>query len=95
MKLGKKIHIDEAWKELKVTIMVEGLRKKFDQNPVLKEKLLKIKGKLYEATYTEFWGAGFVISQAANISDENVMGGNVLGKELVKLRDEYIAAEKD
>ena len=70
--------------------MAAGLRTKFDQNPVMKEKLIKTKGLIYEATRTDFWGAGFVLAQASTISKEEIKGDNVLGIELTKLRDEYI-----
>ena len=55
---------------------------------------MRTEGHLYEATRTDFWGAGFVIAQAATISKENITGDNVLGEELEKPRDEYLSEEQ-
>ena len=78
--------MDEARKHIRVPTMAVGLRKKIDQNPILREKLMKTKGRLYEAMRTNCWGAGFVILQAANMSEDTVTGDNMLGKELTKLK---------
>ena len=71
--------------------MAAGLRKKFDQNPVMKDKLIKLEGFIYEATRTDYWGAGFVLAQAATVKNDEIKGDNVLGEELVKLQDQYLS----
>ena len=66
------------------------LRLKFDQNPLLKAKLCKIKGKIYEATLHPVFGCGFTLAQSSQINAKTTTGGNKLGEELEKLRDSYL-----
>lgn len=79
-RLGKKVNLRSDWEEVKLGIMEEILRCKFDQNPDLKEKLIEtndrllIEGNTWNDTY---WG----------VSKGN--GKNNLGKLLMKLRKEY------
>lgn len=68
------------WEEVKLDIMYELLKCKFDQNPSLKEKLINtgdrllVEGNDWHDTY---WGVC------------NGKGSNHLGKLLMKLREEY------
>ena len=78
---GKKVKLRDDWNEVKVSIMEEIVRCKFDQNPNIKEKLINTKGKtLIEGNKWNdtFWGMC------------NGKGENILGKILMKLREEYI-----
>ena len=79
-KLGKRVNLRKDWEEVKLNIMEEVLRCKFDQNPSLKEKLINtgdrllIEGNDWNDTY---WGVC------------RGKGQNNLGKLLMKLRKEY------
>lgn len=68
------------WEEVKVAIMKEAVKAKFDQNPEIKEALLD-SNKAYlleDAPWDDFWGSG-----------KNGMGKNMLGLILMDLRDQY------
>ena len=78
---GKKVKLRNDWDEVKVSIMEEIVRCKFDQNLDIKEKLINTKGKtLIEGNKWNdtFWGMC------------NGKGENILGKILMNLREEYI-----
>ena len=78
---GKKVKLRDDWNEVKVSIMEEIVKCKFDQNPDIKEKLINTKGKtLIEGNKWNdtFWGMC------------NGKGENILGKILMNLREEYI-----
>ena len=90
-RLGRNIVGTKEWKENEVPTMAIINKKKFDQNPHLKDKLCKTKGNLYEATLHPIYGCGFTLAQNKSIKKTNVTAGNKLGDELVKLRDSYTA----
>lgn len=73
------------WDKIKVSIMEELLRKKIEQNPYVKKKLLETKNYLIveDSPKDDFWGWG-----------PNRDGENQLGKLWMKLRDEIIKKEK-
>lgn len=79
-RLGRKVMLRRDWEEVKLDIMYELLKCKFDQNPSLKEKLINtgdrllVEGNDWHDTY---WGVC------------NGKGSNHLGKLLMKLREEY------
>ena len=79
-RLGRKVTLRRDWEEVKLDIMYELLKCKFDQNPSLKEKLINtgdrllVEGNDWHDTY---WGVC------------NGKGSNHLGKLLMKLREEY------
>ncbi len=79
-RLGKRVKLREDWESIKLNIMEEIIRCKFDQNPELKEKLLNtedlllIEGNDWNDTY---WGVC------------RGKGLNNLGKLLMKVRDSY------
>ena len=78
---GKKVKLRDDWNEVKVSIMEEIVKCKFDQNPDIKEKLINTKDKtLIEGNKWNdtFWG----------MCDGE--GENNLGKILMKIREEYI-----
>jgi ribA/ribD-fused uncharacterized protein len=75
----------DKWNELSFDIMKKGLREKFEQNHLLKTKLLASKGRtLVEASpFDRIWGIGYDENNAlANIDD---WGENRLGKILTEL----------
>ena len=72
-------------------IIKEAITLKFDQNPLLKQKLLQTKGFLYEATLNVPWGCGMLIAQSAQINQHNAKGENRFGKILAEYRDEELA----
>jgi ribA/ribD-fused uncharacterized protein len=79
-KLGKSIELREDWESVKVEVMTDILKCKFDQNPDLKEKLIQTgDADLIEGNWwgDVFWGRC------------NGMGMNWLGYLLKKLREEY------
>ena len=89
MKLGKLIKDSPAWKTKEVPTMAAIIRRKFDQNPALKDKLCRTNGHLYEATLHPVYGCGFTLAQNNLIKKTNVTAGNKLGEKLEELRDSY------
>ena len=73
------------WDTYRLEAMRKGIKAKFDQNFVLKTKLIATYPHLLveHSPYDKFWGDGH--------SD----GLNWLGKLLVELRDSYILEEKN
>ena len=73
------------WVTYRLEAMRKGIKAKFDQNFVLKTKLIATYPHLLveHSPYDKFWGDGH--------SD----GLNWLGKLLVELRDSYILEEKN
>ena len=67
------------------------IKRKFDQNPNLKDKLCRTRGHLYKATLHPVYGCGFTLAQNHMINRANVTGGNKLGEKLEELRDSYIS----
>jgi len=91
-KLGRTVkNFDEkTWDENKVAIVTEGLRLKFTQNEDLKNKLLATEDKiLAEASpYDGIWGIGIDKETALKRKPEEWTGKNLLGKALMKVREE-------
>lgn len=85
--LGRKVNLRKDWEQVKVEIMKELLRCKFDQNPSLKEKLLETGNKYLAEGNTwgdKFWGV-----------NKKGVGQNNLGILLMKLRRDYLKEEKE
>jgi len=79
-KFGKRIQIRPQWGFMKIDIMEELVRKKFEI-PDLREKLLTTgEGELQEGNYwgDDFWGVDLKTGK----------GSNVLGQILMKIRSE-------
>lgn len=79
-KIGKRVKLRSDWEEIKLSLMEEIVRCKFDQNPDLKEKLLSTGDRLLIEGNTwgdYYWGVC------------KGKGENHLGKILMKLRKEY------
>ena len=93
-RLSKLVKDTPEWKAKVVPTIAKILRFKFDQNQHLKDKLCRIKGHMYEATLHPVYGCGFTLAQHDQINKQNTTAGNKLGKELDKLRDEYIVDGK-
>lgn len=81
---GQKITMRPDWDQIKIQVMEEVIRSKFDLNPELKKKLIDTRdyyleeGNEYNDT---FWGVC------------KGVGENHLGKVLMKIRDDYLKKE--
>jgi ribA/ribD-fused uncharacterized protein len=82
---------EKIWTEKRYNIMLKGLRLKFNQNHIIKEKLIATYPKiLYEASkYDKIWGIGYYDNDAINI-DKNKYGQNLLGNALMEIRKELL-----
>lgn len=78
---ANKDKVRSDWQEVKLTIMEELLRKKLQQNPYVKQKLLQTKDYIIveDSPKDNFWGWG-----------KDRTGENHLGKLWMKLRDELL-----
>ena len=83
---------DTIWKEKRYNIMLEALRLKFNQNEIIKQKLLETTPKiLYEASKNDkIWGIGFYDKDA--IHNKSKFGKNLLGNALMVIRTELSSA---
>jgi hypothetical protein len=94
--LGRKVKNfdDAAWKRARETIVLNGNRAKFTQNPALRDALLATKGTLLvEASpYDRIWGIGLSATDPRARNPTLWKGQNLLGKILTALRDELAAA---
>ena len=92
-KMGRQVrNFDEkTWNEVKYNIMVRCIREKFLQNEDIKKKLIETYPKhLYEASkWDKIWGIGYDKETAIRTNPNNY-GQNLLGKALMKIRDEFI-----
>ena len=77
-RLGKKVKMRPDWEEIKLSIMYDIVKAKFEQNPELRESLLSTTGHLEEGNTwgDKIWGT------------VNREGENNLGKILMRIRDE-------
>lgn len=82
----KGVKIRPDWDTYRLEVMYRINKSKYDQYPELKELLLSTKNAIIqEASPTDsFWGIG-----------NNGKGQNMLGRILMKIRDEYTASEKN
>lgn len=78
-KLGRQVNLRADWEQIKVDCMKSIVKAKFDQNRILKLRLISLKECIIEDnTWNDtFWGVC------------NGIGDNVLGKILMDLRDYY------
>ena len=82
-----------VWNNARYEIMKSGLRLKFNQNPVIKQKLIDTYPKnLFEASiYDKIWGTGYDAENTIRLINNNSqdqLGQNLLGKALEEIRDE-------
>lgn len=93
-KLGRQIKYFDAdkWSLVSRDVVYKGCKAKFDQNPELKEELIKTKGTtLVEASpYDKIWGIGLGAKDPRAQSRDIWLGTNWLGEVLTKLRHDYI-----
>lgn len=85
-KLSKQILVVDNWHEIKLGVMKEVVKAKFDQNPKLKSLLLKTRNKILIEGNTwgdKYWG------------QVDGIGENHLGIILMELRDEYTLEKKN
>lgn len=91
-KYGRKVNgfNSDIWQQNREKIMYDGNYAKYSQNEELKEKLLKTDGKmLVEASpYDKIWGIGLSEKKAKETEPDQWPGLNLLGKVLVKVRDD-------
>lgn len=89
--LGRKVNLRKDWEQIKRQYMYEIVRAKFDQNPELKNKLLKtgevqlIEGNTWG---DRIWGC----TKSAN---GEWVGSNMLGNILMEIREEYVKENTD
>ena len=86
-KLAKKINISEEWEKEKPVVMTKGVGLKFERNPMLKLKLCRLYGKLYEATSDLYFACGLTLAQYKRIKEGQTPGQNKLGDILEEYRD--------
>jgi len=79
--ISRKNPIRKDWDKIKINVMYNILKLKFNQHKDLKEKLLQIEGPIVEWTTwgDTFWGMDLKTEK----------GNNWLGKLLMQLRSEY------
>ncbi len=79
--LGRKVHLRKDWESVKVSLMKQIVKAKFDQNVDLRTKLLDTEGEYLEEGNDwgdTIWGT------------VNGRGQNLLGQILMDIRDEYL-----
>ena len=86
----RNIKADENWDKVKFKIMRKIISLKFDQNDGIRDKLLGLKGFLYEATKDPDFACGYTLSEAAKINQKDIIGRNMLGVILAEYRDERL-----
>ena len=93
--LGRKVRgfADATWKQHRESIVLDGSRGKFTQNPPLRQALLDTAGtELVEASpFDRIWGIGLAASDPRAEDPAQWRGQNLLGKILTRLRDELLA----
>ena len=90
-RIVRSIKVKDEWKDANVKAMKKIIVLKFDQNDSLRDKLLKTKGWLYEATKADMdFACGFTLSQAKDIAKNKITGKNILGDILCDYRDSIL-----
>ena len=89
-RLAKKIKTTKEWEAEKPNVMAEGVAYKFEQSPILKVKLCRLAGKLYEATSDIYFGCGLTLAQNKQIKSGQIPGSNKLGEILEEYRDKEL-----
>ena len=84
-----RLRLTDAQKPQREIIMKMVQRKKYDQNPNLKHKLINTDGNLYEATRDEYFGSGLGLAQKSLFGKAGMTGSNKLGHILMDLRGEF------
>jgi len=85
-RLGREIKLRDNWDNIKVSIMEEFLRQKFEY-PHLKKKLIATHPKFLEEG--NYWCDNF-FGNCYCVKCKHIEGRNILGKLLMKIREEMI-----
>lgn len=84
-KFGRQVHLREDWEKIKYSVMYMAVKAKFEQNPNLAE-LLKATAPAYliegNTWHDNIWG------DCRCSKCKGIMGQNLLGKILMRIRDE-------
>jgi ribA/ribD-fused uncharacterized protein len=82
---------DTIWSQIRLKIMVKGLKLKFKQNSTILALLLSTGDKtLYEASKQDkIWGIGYYAEQAI-LTEPDKYGTNLLGQALMKVRNKFL-----
>lgn len=81
-RLGRKVHMRQDWNRIKVDVMKNILRAKFNQNPDIQCKLMETGNAMLAEGNTwgdTFWGVDMITGE----------GQNMLGELLMQIRKEY------
>jgi ribA/ribD-fused uncharacterized protein len=94
--LGRKVKgfDDKTWNANKFTIVVDGNREKFNQNPELRQLLLETGTReIIEASPRDkIWGIGY--GKANALKNKSRWGQNLLGKAIMQVRSDLKTEEK-
>jgi ribA/ribD-fused uncharacterized protein len=97
-KLGRQVanFSPSVWDNYKKVVVYEGSKAKYNQNPKLKELLIKTyPHTLVEASpYDKIWGIGLSADNPKALNRETWQGENLLGEILTELRDELLEENK-
>lgn len=89
-KLGRKVRNfdNKTWDENKEQLIKKGIKAKFEQNPILKEKLLQTQDAILCecAVKDKVWGIGLSMTNPDRLDQEKWQGQNLLGKALMEVR---------
>ena len=94
-RLGKQIQRTPEWNKKCDGILVEYMELKLNQNPSIRDKLLKYpKHRFYEATRDRTYGTGLVLAQADEMHRRNKdLGDNKAGKILTRIIADFTGDE--
>ena len=91
IRTGKQIKLDEAHNAAVYALVLKAAVLKFQQNPLLLEKLKIAQGHIYEATKSKGWGCGFTIAQHKLFKHGGNPDENRFGLILEYIRDTALA----
>ena len=90
-RIVRNIKVADEWQQEKMKVMKKVIKMKFDQNDSLRDRLLRTKGFLYEATKADLdFACGYTLSQTGEIKKDNLKGKNWLGNILCEYRDNIL-----
>ena len=94
MKMGSKVSVTAKWKKSETKLVYELLKSKFEPDHMSKLLLNTGDNNMYELTYNKVYGSGHHLGNAYTLTKDKVVGGNLLGLLLEKVRAE-IKDEQD
>jgi len=86
-RFGRVCELREDWNDVKDSIMEDGVRMKFEQNPYIKQKLMSLDG--YTLVEGNHWHDNYWGNCWCN-KCKDITGKNMLGKILMKVRNEFL-----